>query len=455
MADYDIAIIGGGFAGIYASWRLARDGMRVALVEASDHLGGTLWSWSWRGFMVDPGTHNLDLRSPIGAEFYEDILRDNIVVSQAHNWASTMDRAWTYGFEMPDFSADDAAFCATALRELEGLRTSGGAPDGDGYDAWLVAQVGPTLAGRLRTMLAKVVGGSPDGLDVEARGHLGMFARPKLGSDTQMAELKQTDSFWDDRLGVTLDYNDPRFAGRSTTKRFGYPETGGLRAFCTAATERLTQAGVTILTQTCVQALETQGCPITLRTSDGDLRAGRAFWTLPDHSLLDVLGLDLDLKATALPVGCAFYAFEVQARDIVGPDYLHDFSDTRLPYRYNSCGLYSRQVRDNGTTFVMAEIPSHPATLPQLKTPEVEADVWRAMCGVGFVRPDATPSAQSSWSYPVAFTLPRVGWEAPMDTATNAITERAPKVSTVAFGHRGRHAFMTHFENTLQHELKA
>lgn len=53
-------------------------------------------------------------------------------------------------------------------------------------------------------------------------------------------------------------------------------------------------------------ALESQGDQIMLQTSGGDLLAGRAFWTLPDYSLLDVLGVDLDLKATALPAGSAF-----------------------------------------------------------------------------------------------------------------------------------------------------
>ncbi|AGI66655.1 hypothetical protein OAN307_c09350 [Octadecabacter antarcticus 307] len=112
----------------------------------------------------------------------------------------------------------------------------------------------------------------------------------------------------------------------------------------------MNEAGVRVLTQTRVMALESQGDQIMLRTSGGDLRAGRAFWTLPDHSLLDLLGLDLDLKATAIPVGRAFYAFELSARDIAGPDYLHDFNESRLPYRYNSCGLYCGQVRDDGTT---------------------------------------------------------------------------------------------------------
>jgi hypothetical protein len=142
----------------------------------------------------------------------------------------------------------------------------------------------------------------------------------------------------------------------------------------------------------------------------------------------------------------------VQASDILGPGYLHDYSATRLPYRYNSGGLHRGHLREDGTTFVMAEAPIHPATLSKLMHPEVEAEVWRAMVDLGFMRPGTRPTAQASWQYLVAFTLPRIGWKAPMDAAVQA---HAPKVSTVAFGHRGRHDFMTHFENTLQHELKA
>lgn len=455
---YDIAIVGGGFAGLYASWRLARDGMRVVLVEASDHLGGTLWSWEWRGFMVDPGTHNLDLRSPIGAEFYEDILGENIVVSGAHNWASTTDQTWTNGFEMPDFGADDPAVCKVALAELEALRADGATSNGPGdYDSWLEARFGPTLAARLRPMLTKAIGGAPDGLDIAARGALGMVARPKLGTDADMAALKQEDAFWDDRLGVTLDHNDARFAGRSATKRFGYPKAGALRAFCTAATARLRELGVTVLTETRVEALEHGADAVVLRTSGGDLQAGRAFWTLPDHGLLGLLGLDteIDLRASAMPVGCAFYAFEVHADDILGPDYLHDFSDRRLPYRYNSCGLYSGQVRADGTTFVMAEVPGHPARLGDLMTPETERKVWDGLLDVGFVRAGTEPTAQGRWQYPVAFTLPKVGWEGPVRAAEEAIATQTPRVSTVAFGHRGRHAFMTFYDTKLQHELKA
>lgn len=43
--QFDVAIVGAGFAGIYAVWRLRRDGLKVVVFEAGDDVGGT-WYWN-------------------------------------------------------------------------------------------------------------------------------------------------------------------------------------------------------------------------------------------------------------------------------------------------------------------------------------------------------------------------------------------------------------------------
>ncbi|CAN5670790.1 flavin monoamine oxidase family protein [soil metagenome] len=67
--DYDVAVLGGGFAGAAASRHLTQAGLRVIVIEARDRLGGRMWSEfdvhdghtvEWGGaFMIDRPTYPL------------------------------------------------------------------------------------------------------------------------------------------------------------------------------------------------------------------------------------------------------------------------------------------------------------------------------------------------------------------------------------------------------------
>jgi monoamine oxidase len=54
-SEIDIAIVGGGAAGIAAARRLARSGHSIRLFEASPRLGGRAWSQEIQGFKLDLG----------------------------------------------------------------------------------------------------------------------------------------------------------------------------------------------------------------------------------------------------------------------------------------------------------------------------------------------------------------------------------------------------------------
>ena len=53
--DYDVAIVGGGFAGVTAARECALRGLSVVLLEARDRLGGRTWSADWDGWRVEYG----------------------------------------------------------------------------------------------------------------------------------------------------------------------------------------------------------------------------------------------------------------------------------------------------------------------------------------------------------------------------------------------------------------
>jgi monoamine oxidase len=54
-SDYDVAVVGGGFAGVTAARECALQGRRVVLLEARDRLGGRTWSADWDGWHVEYG----------------------------------------------------------------------------------------------------------------------------------------------------------------------------------------------------------------------------------------------------------------------------------------------------------------------------------------------------------------------------------------------------------------
>ncbi len=450
---HDLVVVGGGFAGIFAAWRLARAGLRVALVEASDHLGGSLDAFPWRGYRVDHGCHFLDLRDPDSARFFEDLLGPDLVVLRDPSWGVARHGGWIEGFEFPDFT-EDPAFCRAAMEEMEGLRREPARSHGPTWLDWYRSTRGESLAGAVAPMVAKVTGSDPTRFSPDARRSLQMFERVRLGDDREMIALKGADPFWDERLGVTLRAGDPRFLGLNAAPRFGYPREGGLHGFGLAAARRLRELGVDLRLGQAVRDLEAETSGIAVRLDGETLRADRLFWSLPEHTLCDTLGIAHALKAAAVPVGCAFWAFEVEREAVLGPDYLHDYS-SRLPFRLNKAGLYGGQIGPNGRSYVMAEIPGHPAGLAGHRTDAARDACWRAMIETGYVAADAAWTDAISWSLPVAFTLPTPGWQAEYDRVQTAVTAFSPLIHGIDFGFRGRNAFIRFCRERLEPAILA
>ncbi|PIU39919.1 MAG: C-3',4' desaturase CrtD, partial [Candidatus Omnitrophica bacterium CG07_land_8_20_14_0_80_50_8] len=64
--SFDVAIIGAGITGLVAANYLAKDGLRVLLLEQHTALGGCCSYFSRRGFTFDCGAHSLGSFRPGG-----------------------------------------------------------------------------------------------------------------------------------------------------------------------------------------------------------------------------------------------------------------------------------------------------------------------------------------------------------------------------------------------------
>ena len=125
-SELDIAIVGGGAAGIAAARRLARSGHSIRLFEASPRLGGRAWTQEMRGFKLD-----------LGAGWLHSADR-NAWVNVAEASAITIDRtpaAWgvqyrDLGFSRAEQSAARKAFEDFAKRLAKSPPASDRASDG-------------------------------------------------------------------------------------------------------------------------------------------------------------------------------------------------------------------------------------------------------------------------------------------------------------------------------------
>lgn len=458
MKKFDIVVVGGGFAGIYSAWRLAQDGASVMLIESSSHMGGILWSFDWRGFLVDVGTHHLDTRTEVELNFYRDVLGDASTLMVDHDWCSTTGRHWTHGFENPDFTLEDPEFCISALEEIIS-RTDIGVKCNTyrTYKEWLSQRYGNIVTNKLLGMVEKVSGYSIDYLAPEASDSLGMFSRIKLGGDRLMAALKEKNDRLDSCLAVTNGHSDIRFKGKGTTDgRFEYPKAGALRQFCIAAEDRLRSLGVHLIFSSKVCAIDasrnSDACSITV-TDGTQLHSYKILWTLPLQSLLPLIGAQQPTEIAFYSGGFSLHVFEVDRKEIIGPDYLHDFSLHRKTYRYARPGVYGFQTRSDGRTFVIAEVPYHPDSM--LDADLVSSIVWRDLRNVGYLRSSANCYDKTARVYPNAYQLPKVGWKEIVSRTDVELEPYASRIKWIESSHRGRYRFIEYFERKLRYDLRS
>jgi hypothetical protein len=452
----EIIVAGGGFSGIYAAWRLAKEGKKVCLIDASDSLGGNMKSRQWNGYWIDSGMHNLDMRSDAACDFFTDILQDELILLEDHDWASTTSTTYTPGFEMPDFSNDNPQLAHRALNELTQLENLASANDPDfsgseeTYLNWYENNYGASLCAVIKPMLKKLTGGHTDTVSAAGRSALSIFSRPKLGEDIIMSRLKASSDFLDDRIGVTCMGEDTRFSGQEWMTRFGYPAKGGLGGFCKRSELRLRELGVDIQFDSKIQAISSSESSITVNTSSQTIEGVKLLWTLSDQQLSDALSLPVTINSSLLPVGYCIFAFEVLEHSILGPDYLHDFKPERLPYRYSKPGVYSRQTSEDGHTVILAEVPSHPSDQASLLCSKTTQKVWSDCQASGYIEEKCSFKDSTSWSVPVAFALPAASWTTRYANLKQRLETDHPGIIAINSTNRARSAFINSYESTLQ-----
>lgn len=328
--SFDVAVLGGGPAGLAAAWWTARTGRSVVLYEAAPQVGGLAASFEVAGLRVDHGSHRLHpATAPHIMTELTALLGDDLQRRTRHGRLRLAGK-W---FDFPPSPSQllrhaPPSFAAGLARDLATgpLRQ----PRLDTYEEVVRAGVGPTLGQHLYFPFArKLWGKEPHELDGEQ-------ARKRIKAGSPLAIARKALS-------------------RSSTKHFFYPRRG-FGQITEALAQAATDAGATIHT----------GTPVT--TVDR-IDAGTILSTIPMRALVNAMGPTDDIRAAANAQrsrGAALVYLVLDRPQWTEYDAHYLPSLDQLAHRVSEPKNYRDGDDPASTTVLCAEVPCWP-----------DDDVWR------------------------------------------------------------------------------
>ncbi len=266
-ATTEVAVLGGGPAGVGAAYRLARSGTATLVLERGDQLGGLAASHLVGGMPVDTGSHRLHAATdPAVLATLRELLGDELQLRR-RNGRARLGGRWVRFPLRPDDLLHTLPASFLAQAGASALRASARSRDTTTFASYVRTGLGDLMAREFYGPYAtKIWGRDPDELSGEQ-------ARRRISADSP----------W--RLARTV-----LSAGNDGRRWFRYP-TGGFGRITEVLAEAADTAGAAIATGTEVTRLTPEGQSWLVETSRGEVRARQVWSTLPVSVLARLAGL--------------------------------------------------------------------------------------------------------------------------------------------------------------------
>ncbi len=145
MHDFDVAIAGGGPAGLTAAYEACKAGLRPVVFERSDQMGGIARTVNYKGYRFDIGGHRFFTKVPRVEALWKEILGDRLL------WRPRMSRIYYhqkfFSYPLKPLDAFLKLGPVESLACVASLAAARVRPIADetGFEAWVVNRFGRRL----------------------------------------------------------------------------------------------------------------------------------------------------------------------------------------------------------------------------------------------------------------------------------------------------------------------
>ncbi|MBN2492103.1 MAG: FAD-dependent oxidoreductase [Planctomycetes bacterium] len=248
MEPKHVVVLGAGLAGLSAAYHLARDGIRVTVLEKSDRVGGLARSYERDGFTYDYGPHRFHTPNEDLAALIRDLLGDNLGVRDRQSRICMDGRFFDYPLKLDNLLrnlpiAVLLRSCADFLAVK--LRSCFVTPAEDSFESWVLNRYGRTLYRKFFGVYTEKTWGIPC---------------TRISADWAAQRITLI-SLWDAAKKTVFR---PRGANQPRTyvSKFWYPRRGGIGMISRRLAEEVEQRGGRVVLGAEVCGLDAAGARI-------------------------------------------------------------------------------------------------------------------------------------------------------------------------------------------------
>ena len=425
MKNTSYIVAGSGFRAFCdALFLSSQKNSRVIMLDSSTKIGNVMYSRDVNGFAVDNGVHMFDSIPQSLADVVVEIMEGNVIdidfVSE-----SSFNNKITEGFSLPDLHALDENMKQSIKEEL--LEKKDSNLDNSSFknvQDFFINRYGITAGKIFMEIFRKLYGVDPDKIDPSAVSQTSL-ARLKFLDDDEMIDLKNQSSFLDSVLAARR-----KSQGKIDDFVSIYPSTNeGMRGWCVRATKWLEKRGVELRLGEEILSISNAQDGLKVETNKGEIYSDKLIWSSDNFELLSKsINIPTDIDSFRHKVSMIFITLITQSKYIKDFTYLQNFNLNGYCQRFASAGLYSNQIKDDGTSFITCECPVTIGSELWNNSDNLHEEVWKEAKNLGVVSSEAKLEDYDTIKVPTTIKMPMIGFFENLYNFADRISEEFPNI---------------------------